>query len=346
METETDLFRAKLKAVASGVNTGLKYDLAVLDAQDSGSLIRHWVPTDSVLLNLLLGEENYGLAIGRVFELFGEFSNGKTTIAQILMSAVQRYKGISALADAESSWLESYAVKHGHDPSRHIFLEADTVEAGFLGVKETCRQVISVFGGEVVTLFVWDTIAASPTEKEAADDNDRMAAKAGVIRQQLRVLSKLLPKVPASVVFVNQTIDSFSQYKKKTTPGGGGIKFWSSQRLQVTKVGAIHDANKKVIGFISRVKAVKNKLGPPQKEVDIPILYESGVDKRREVLNYLIDNTAIVNNAGAYKKIVDYPEPGQYVSFYEKDMDKTFEDFPDLYEFLVEKTKQHWLGLL
>ncbi len=345
---DPNFIETRLRAVANTVNKESKYDIVLVGDEVPLSSVKTWIPTKSVLLNLLLGEENFGVPVGKMFELFGEWSHGKSTVAQLMMNGFQSVDGVSNLLDSESGWSLDYALKLGHDKTRHVMLEVDTIESGFGVIKSTASSYITVFNSKVPILYVWDTIAASPTEKEVKDESERMAAKAGIIRERLRVLSRLLPKVPASLVFVNQTIDKIgTPFPMKTTPGGGGIKFWASIRLKVTKVGKpLKDPiTQRDIGFTAKVETKKNKLAPPNRSVDIPILWDSGVDYLREVLNYLVDNTVIVNIAGSYKRVENFPEPGKYISFYDNDMYDTARQFPGLYNYLVEETQKHWLGL-
>ena len=137
--------------------------------------------------------------------------------------------------------------------------------------------------------------------------------------------------------------DINSAISSTTTPGGGGVKFWSSQRLQVDRVGVYVDFDtKKPIGIISNCKLVKNKLGAPFRSVDLPINYAQGVDTNREVFNYLLDHSDVINLAGAYKRIVGYG--AKDITFYEKDLKSVLTANPGLYEWLVDKCKETWLG--
>ena len=347
-EVTDGITKAIIDSVARSTNAEFKYDVALSGEVDPLSTVKLFAPSRSVLLNLLLGEENFGVPVGKVTEIFGDFSHGKSTIAQLMMNAVQESNGISCLLDSESGWHKDHAIAIGHDPTRHMALEIDTVEEAFKSIKVTGKKFLDLCSGNVPIIYVWDTLAASPTEDEKGEKKERMANKAAIIRAGLRVQVRYLPKVPASLVLVNQTIDKLGgQVKGKTTPGGGGPKFYSSQRLKVYKVGKpiLDPVTKRDIGFRACVKAVKNKLSSPNKEVDIPILYDSGVSQFMEVMNYLLDFTTVVNLSGAYKRVENFPEEGKYISFYDKDALATAEAYPALYPYLVEETKKHWLGL-
>ena len=344
----SDQVYSVLENVAKTVNKAFDLEVAVPGEKEVKSDVTIWVPTKSVLLNLLMGEANYGIAAGRVFELFGDFSEGKSTLAQVMMNGFQAAGGISVLLDSESSWNRDRAVKMGHDPKRHLAVDIETCEMGFKVITETVAQFKRTLGGRIPVLFVWDTIAASPTESEKAGDefDSGMMFKPRLIRSELRKLTPELKKIQASIVFVNQTIEGPKPNRTgiKTTPGGGGIKFWASQRLQVEKVGNFSDRQNKEVqqGIISSVKVVKNKLAPPFKSADITLDFNLGLDPIREVTNYLLDKTSVYNVAGAYKRIVGFGDND--ITFYEKDIESIFDKNPGLYDWCVENVRSHWLS--
>jgi len=338
-----------LKSVAKSVNAKHSLEVAVPGTEDVRADVKKWIPTASVLLNLLLGEENFGVATGRIFEVFGDYSHGKSTIAQIIMNAFQAAGGVSVLLDAESSWSRERAVDMGHNARKHLAVEVDTCEMGFEVIESTVDQFKSTLQGKIPVVFVWDTIAASPTDGEKKGDEYEggMMWKPRLIRRELKKLNTQLDSIQASLVFVNQTIEGPKPNRSgvKTTPGGGGIKFWSSQRLQVTRVARYREYGDKKesneAGIISEVKTVKNKMGPPFRKIDLPIHFKKGVDPLREVVNYLLDFTGVYNIAGSYRKIVGFAEKD--ISFYEKDIRKVIQEHDGLLDWLVDQVRSHWL---
>lgn len=347
MASHDDQVYSVIEKVAKSVNRKHDIEAAIPGEQEVSADVKVWVETQSVLLNLLLGEDNLGYPAGRILEVFGDYSHGKSTIAQFLMNACQRAGGVSVLLDSESSWNRHRAVAMGHNAHRHLAVDIETTEMGFDVIYSTVSEFKSTLGGKVPVLFVWDTIAASPTEGEKKGDQyeSGMGWKPRLIRQQLRRLTPELKKIQATVIFVNQTIESMKPNRSgvKTTPGGGGIKFWASQRLQVTRVGKFHrfDDKTKQAGIISQVKTVKNKLNPPFKEVDIPIDFKLGIDPVREVTNYLLDNTSVFNLAGAYRSIVGFKDKD--IKCYEKDLPSVLQENDGLFEWMAEQVKSHWL---
>lgn len=338
---------AVLESVAKAVNKRHDLEVAVPGRLGVKADVSRWIETASPLLNCLLGEANYGCPVGRIIELFGDYSHGKSTIAQIIMNAFQKSGGISVLLDSESGWNRERALSMGHDADRHLAVEVDTCEMGFGVIYSTIQEFKVKLGGEVPVVFVWDTIAASPTdgEKKGAEYDSGMMWKPRLIRRELKRLASELKSINATLIFVNQTIEGPKPNRTgiKTTPGGGGIKFWSSQRLQVYKVGMFGEFvdKKKHAGIITEVKMVKNKLAAPFKKVDIPLDFSCGANPLREVTNYHLDNTAIYNIAGARRSIVGFKD--EILSAYEKDIPALFDKHEGLLDWMIEQLRMHWV---
>lgn len=337
-----------LTALAKELNDEFKAEVAVPGedmVHSDKATIR--IPTSSFMLNLLLGG---GTPLGRVLEICGDPSEGKSTFVEHMMIGFQKYPGISVLLDAETGWQRERALRIGHNPSRHLHLQADTVELGFSVIDSTIKRIRmpgSKFPQDMPVGFFWDTIAASQTEGEKTGDQyaDGMMDKARKIRRNLRTLSMLLPRTNCSLVFVNQMIDQPAKgnrgHAKKTTPGGGAIKFWSAKRLQVRSFETMHYPEDNT-GILSTVKTIKDKLEPPHREVQIPIRYIDGVDNLYEVMNFLIDNSNYVNMAAGRVTVLDFPEPGVEAKFWHKKAYEYYEKHPDLLEFLQSCAQEIW----
>lgn len=349
-----------LMRVAEKVNKKHDFQIAVPGKEQVGSDVRERVLTDSVMLNLLFGgfdiegQFHEGVPVGKIIEIFGDYSHGKSTILQIIMNAFQQV-GVSALIDSESAWDRVRALVMGHRVEKHLALEADTLELGFKVMHDTIEYFGEEFRGAIPFMIGWDTIAAAPTEGEKKDDEyeSGMMYKPRKIRQELRKLTLKFAASRCTGVFLNQTIQSKDSKEKytgiKSTGGGGGLKFHSSQRLQVTRVASFREwgaskKHSKPIGIISAAKLVKNKLGAPMQEVDIPINYKQGVDPIREVVNYLLDFSEVYNIAGAYKKIVGFDD--ETLSFYEKDLPEVFDKNEGLLEYLQDSARIEWISNL
>ncbi len=330
------------------LNANAGFEVAIGGKSENYSDVKEWVPTSSTMLNLLLGDANFGIAVGRIFELFGDYSHGKSTVAQHIMNGFQEAGGLSVLIDSESGWDRPRAIAMGHKEDQHQVIEAETAEEGFEAIYNSIKNFALAFDEEIPIVFVWDTLASSPTDGEKIGDEytGGMMWKPRLIRRELRRLCKPLAKNNCSLVVVNQTIEGPKPNKSgvKMTPGGGGVKFWSSQRIQVSRVAAFKDPVTKLpAGIISSAKLVKSKLNAPSRSVDLPITFSHGIDPMREVINYHLDNTSIVNIFGVYKKIIGFGEKD--FSFLEKNMEKVFKENEGLLKYLVDEAKMHWLGL-
>jgi len=304
------------------------------------------IPTSSHLLNLLLGG---GIPLGRVMELYGEPSHGKSTLVEHMIVGFQRYPGISVLLDAESGWDRRRALSIGHNPSRHLHLQCDTVEQGFSVIDSTIKRIRmkgSKFPQDMPVGFFWDTISASQTEGEKSGDiyADGMMDKPRKIRRALRMLSMVLPNTNCSLVFVNQTISGPAgpgRGAKKSTPGGGAIKFWAAKRLKVYSSGRMHYPTDNT-GILTEVTTVKDKLEPPNRDVQLPIRYADGVDTLYEVLNFLIDNSNYVNMSAGRVTILDFPEPDKELKFWHKKAYDAYAKHPELLDFLQLCADEVW----
>jgi len=339
-----------LKLLSKELNIQFSAEVAVPGEEVNFSDVRLWVPTTSYILNLVLGG---GIPMGRILEVYGEPSHGKSTIITHMMVGCQKFPGISVLLDAESSWYRDRALAMGHDPSRHLHLQADTVELGFSVIASTITRIRmkgSRFPPKMPVCFFWDTIAASPTEGEKEGDQyrDGMSDKARKIRMNLRKLSLVLPKSNCALVFVNQTITDIKAKNpkfNKTTPGGGAIKFWASKRIKVYKISRMqypHDNS----GIISTLHIVKDKINPPNREGEVPILNATGIHPVYELLNFLVDNSDYVNLIRKQYVITDYPTPGSDMRISQSKLDEHLTKLgsrqKDLIEYLQCCVDEAW----
>ena len=344
--TQVDVYDV-ISGIAGDLNKQFNLEVAVPGRDSVKADVKGWVPTSSLMLNMAFGRKDddgvhLGVPIGRIIELFGDFSHGKSTILQHIMNGFQAAGGLSNLLDSEGGWDRSRAVDMGHNSDRNLHIEVDTVERGFDVLYQLNEEYIGKFQGSIPIMYGWDTIAASGTEGEKKGDQyeSGMGWKARVIRRELRRLTSELPKCNATLIAVNQVIDQFKR-PGKTTPGGSGLKFWSSQRLEVFRVAPLIDpATKKPMGIISKIKMKKNKLSAPNAELDIPIVYKTGIDPIWEVVNYHLDNTSIVNVNGAYINFPDFD-----IKCYKKDMMTHFEQNEGFLQYLQEKAVEHFFDV-
>lgn len=333
-----------LSSIAEDINNDFKLEVATPGRDEVQGEVKMWLPTSSLMLNMIFGRRDstgvhLGLPVGRICEIFGDFSHGKSTILQHIMNAYQAAGGLSNLLDYESSWDRERSIKMGHDVDRNLHIEVDTVERGFDVLYSLNDKYYDTFSGRIPIMYGWDTMAAAPTEgeKEGDEFSKGMGYKARLIRQQLRRLTGELGKNNASLYVLNQVIDQFNR-PGKTTPGGSGLKFWSSNRLEVRRVASFNDPEtKEQLGIISKIKMKKNKIWKPNLELDVPIMFETGIDPVWEVVNYHLDNTSHVNVSGARTKFPDFD-----ISVYRKEVPDVFKENPEYLTYLQERAVEHF----
>jgi recombination protein RecA len=335
-----------LANVAVDLNKEFKARVAVTGDELCASDVPFRVPTRSFSLNKLLGG---GAPIGRVVEVFGDPSHGKSTILEEMMIGFQRFPGISVLLDADTGWCRPRAIRMGHDSSRHLHLQADTVEYGFETIFSTIARLRMPgrFPPAMPIGIFWDTISASQTEGEKEGDKykEGMGDKPRKIRENLRRLAPELPRNNVCLVFACHTHAEFgkgkSQPQKKSSTGGEAIPFWAAKRIKVWISGRLNYPTKDA-GVITTARTIKDKLEAPNLQIDLPILHNTGIDPGYELLLYLIDHSSWVNMSGAYVNIPDYPEPGKSLSFYPKQFHNKLQHFPDLMDYLWACAEQTW----
>jgi RecA/RadA recombinase len=338
----------RLRDVAVDVNRDIKNEVAVAGQDRNLSDVgKVRVPTTSYMLNLLLGG---GIPLGRVMEIYGDESVGKSTIGEHICVGFQRANGISILLDADTGWHRQRAYAMGHNSDRHMHLQADTVE---LGAETTIKTIEKLrmrgrFPENMPVVILWDAISASQTEGEKTGDlyKDGMADKPRKIRQLLRSVAPMLPRYNVSLIFISHTIMEIKKGsnrppRKISGAGGDAIKFWSGKRLHVRRVSRM-DYPQENSGLIACVKNVKDKLDPPNREVYLPIMNKTGVDPNYELLNYLIDNSNWVNMDAGRVSIPNYPNDGQDLTFYMKQFPSILDKHSELTDYLTACVDDTW----
>lgn len=343
-----DAIAKGLVGVAHDLNKEFKARVAVTGDELCVSDVPFRVPTNSFLLNRILGG---GVPIGRVMEIFGDPSHGKSTLVEEMMIGFQQYPGISVLLDADTGWARHRAEAMGHNSQRHLHLQADTVERGFDTIQSTIARLRMPgrFPPSMPVGIFWDTISASQTEGEKEGDRykEGMGDKPRKVREKLRVIAPELPRNNVALVFVSHTHVEIGKGQKKGPPkkkassGGDAIPFWSAKRIKVWVSSAFHNPYRNA-GIITSALTVKDKLEAPNLLVELPILHKTGIDAGYELVNYLLDNSTWVNMNGAYVQIPDFPEPGKALNFYPSQLHKKLEHFPELLDYLKLCAENAW----
>ncbi len=251
------------------------------------------VPTGSLGLDLALGVG--GLPRGRVVEIFGPESSGKTTLALHAIAEVQKQGGVAAFIDAEHALDVTYARRLGINLADLLVSQPDTGEQALEIVEQLVRS-----GG--VDLVVVDSVAAlvPKAEIEGEMGDPHMGLQARLMSQALRKLTGVVSRNQALVIFINQIRMKIGVVfgNPETTTGGHALKFYASVRLDIRRIGQVKEGDK-VVGNRTRVKVVKNKVAPPFREAEFDIRYGVGVDRFAEAVD-LATERGILEKSGTY----------------------------------------------
>lgn len=251
------------------------------------------IPTGALSLDYALGIG--GIPRGRVTEVYGPESSGKTTLCLHIIAEAQKMGGLAAFIDAEHAMDVNYAKRLGVDTANLLLSQPDFGEQA-LEITDTLVR------SNALDIIVIDSVAAlvprSEIEGEMGDAT--MAVQARLMSQALRKLTGAISKSKTAVVFINQLRSKIGVMfgNPETTTGGNALKFYASVRLDIRRIAAIKEGND-VIGNRTKVKIVKSKVAPPFKEVEFDILYNEGISKSGDLVD-LATNFGLVKKSGAW----------------------------------------------
>ncbi|MGN7412312.1 recombinase RecA [Paenibacillus sp. SAF-068] len=285
------------------------------------------IPSGSLALDIALGTG--GLPKGRIVEIYGPESSGKTTVALHAIAEVQRVGGQAAFIDAEHALDPQYASKLGVNIDELLLSQPDTGEQGLEIAEALVRS-------GAVDIVVIDSVAAlvPKAEIEGEMGDSHVGLQARLMSQALRKLSGAISKSKTIAIFINQLREKVGVMfgNPETTPGGRALKFYSTVRLDVRRIESIKSGND-MIGNRTRIKVVKNKVAPPFKQAEVDIMYGEGISREGSIID-IGTELDIVNKSGAW-----YSYEGERLGQGRENAKQFMKEHKDIAEIIEQKIR-------
>lgn len=292
-----------------------------------------FIPTGSLGLDLALGIG--GIPRGRVTEIYGPESSGKTTLTMHCIAEAQKRGGLAAFIDAEHAFDRSYAERLGIDTENLLISQPDNGEQALEIADHLIRS-------GAIDIIVIDSVAAlvPKGELEGEMGDSKMGLQARLMSQALRKLTGTISKTGCACVFINQLREKIGVMfgNPETTTGGNALKFYASVRLDIRRIGQIKESADDITGNRVKVKVVKNKVAPPFKVVEFDIMYGRGISKSGEIVDLGVE-LDVIQKSGSW-----FSYGGNKLGQGRDSVKQLIEDNPELMEELEKKIKDKIMG--
>ena len=290
--------------------------------------IKEFISTGSTMLDLAISNQpNGGIAVGRITEINGLESSGKSLVGAHILAETQKKGGVAVYIDTETSVSEDFLEVIGVDISKMLYLHLETIEDIFEAIEEIVTKVRESDKDRLVTILV-DSLAAATTkvELEAEFDKDGWAtAKAIIISKAMRKITQMIGRQKIVLVFTNQLRQKLGVMfgDPWTTSGGKALPFHASTRIRLKNLGQIKDKKNNNIGMKMRAQVIKNRLGPPMRHADFELYFETGIDDDGSWLKVMKEHK-LVKQGGAWYTMLNHKS--KELKFQSKDWSEQLED--------------------
>lgn len=301
-------------------------DGSIMKLGDAKKIDVQLIPSGSLSLDLALGG---GYPKGRIIEIYGPESSGKTTLTLHAIAEVQKQGGTAAFIDAEHALDPAYAKRIGVDTANLLISQPDNGEQAL----EICETLVR---SNAVDIIVVDSVAALVPQAEIDGDmgDSQMGLQARLMSQAMRKLTGIISKSKATVIFINQIRMKIGVMfgNPETTTGGNALKFYASVRLDIRRIGQIKEGDN-ITGNRTKVKVVKNKIAAPFRTAEFDIMYNEGISKVGDVLDLAVQY-GIMDKAGAFLKY-----NGETLGQGREAVKKLFREKPELMQEIEKKVR-------
>jgi len=330
------------KSLADSLNKKFKDTNKVayfLDGSDTTPTdIKEFISTGSSTLDLAISNRpDGGIAVGRITEINGLESSGKSLLGAHILAETQKKDGIAVYIDTETSVSQQFMEVIGIDLNKMLYLHLETVEEIFEAIEEIVTQVRESDKDRCVTILV-DSLAAASTKVEMEADYDKdgwATSKAIIISKAMRKITQMIGKHNVALVFTNQLRQKLGVMfgDPWTTSGGKALPFHASTRIRLKNMGQIKDTAKNVLGMKCRAQIVKNRLGPPLRHADYSMYFDRGIDNYGGWLTVMKEHK-LVKVGGAWYTLVD--QNGDEHKFLSKDWEDLITSNEELRQYVYE----------